>query len=648
MNPAILAILVIGFGGGLSLLCNLSKVERVRAGGAVLTGLGSCLLGSVIALLWVIVRIFRAGFGDYSEFLPLLFLLPVLVVGSLAGIHAVGYLSGKHGSGRLGLFWFLFNLTLAMMIGVTQADQPVTFLLAWEGMGLFSFALVAFEHQSRESMRAAWIYFLACHAGGALLLMMFFFRNNGDVASPLAFFSCGMLGFGLKAGFPLLHIWLPEAHPAAPAPVSAVLSAGMINLGFYGILRWVALPGMVSAQQLGMTLLLVGMAGALLGVLFALPQKNLKRLLAYSSIENMGIIALGLGLGFLGSAWQNVEISVLGFCGAFLHLLNHAALKGGLFLAAGNVFKATGQLNIDLLGGLQKRLPRTGTSFTMSAIALSGLPPGNAFFGELLLYVAAGKGIALGTGASVACSLVAMLTLALSGGLAATVFSKAAGAIFLGEPRSKAAAEAERLPRSMTTALLLFAVLSGLLLVFSPLLALKFATVISGEAFLFQPNVQGVDPILLEQGFRILLLVLGSFILLLWLVAVLYWFRVKALPRGKRNVRRGTWDCGYARPDARMEYTGTAFVQPLVDLFAGILRPIKRLHPPKGFFPVDGEVRVSCKDGGEQLFWRPLVDWTVRIAIFTHRLQSGHLHLYILFMLLALLAMLIWGFAGGM
>ncbi|NMA20356.1 MAG: hypothetical protein GX927_07230 [Lentisphaerae bacterium] len=628
MNPAILAILLISLGGLLSLFCNF----RGRAATAL--GLGSCLAGTVIALVWGLVRIILAGAGDYTEFISCLFLLPVVVVGGLSAVHAVGYMSGEHGDGRLGIFWFFYNLTLASMIGVTQASSPIPFLLAWEAMGLFSFALVAFDHHSRESMQAAWIYFLACHAGGALLLLMFVFRNNGMVTAPAAFFICGLLGFGLKAGFPLLHIWLPEAHSAAPAPVSALLSAGMINLGFYGILRWMTLPGVLSFGQLGTALLLAGMIGALLGITFALPQKNLKRLLAYSSIENMGIVGMGFGLGFLGLSWQNNDIALLGFCGAFLHLLNHATLKGGLFLAAGNVLKSSGLLNMDQLGGLQKRLPKTGTCFTLAAVGISGLPPGNAFFGEVLLYVAAGKGIASGNETMVAWSLAVMLALALCGGLAATVFAKAVGAVFQGEPRSQAAIEATSLPRSMTTPIMVFLGLSILMAVISPCLSLKMATVFSGH------------DACRSQIFDLLLMVLFTSLLLLMLFLILYGVRNFLLPRSTNRVYQCTWDCGFAKPTARMEYTGTAFVQPLVDLFAGFLRPEKHLLKPQGLFPEKGEVEITCEDGAEQMFWRPIIVRTVKLAIFTHRLQSGHLHLYILCMVIALLAMLIWGFSG--
>jgi NADH:ubiquinone oxidoreductase subunit 5 (subunit L)/multisubunit Na+/H+ antiporter MnhA subunit len=360
----------------------------------------------------------------------------------------------------------------------------------------------------------------------------------------------------------------------------------------------------------------------------------------------MGIVGMGLGLGFLGLSWQNTDIALLGFCGAFLHLLNHATLKGGLFLAAGNVLKSSGILNMDQLGGLQKRLPETGACFTLSAIALSGMPPGNAFFGELLLYVAAGKGIASGNETMVAWSLAAMLTLALSGGLAATVFAKAVGAVFQGEPRSKVAREAAPLPRSMTLPLFSFLGLSILLVIASPFLALKMAKLFSGQTGLLWPAGMAPNSVCPEQIFSLLQMVSCSSLLLLILTFVLYGVRIYLLPRGNRQVRQGTWDCGFARPDARMQYTGTAFVQPLVDLFAGILRPVKNLLLPQGLFPKEGEVEITCKDGGEQMFWKPLVDWTVKIAIFTHRLQSGHLHLYILFMVIALLAMLVWGFAG--
>ena len=305
--------------------------------------------------------------------LSALFLLPVFVIGAFAALHAVGYLREERNRGR---FWTFFNFTLAAMTWVALAVTPVEFLCAWELMGVMSFALVAFEWRKKETLRAAWIYLLSCQAGAALLILMFVYGASDN--APPAFLSAvivlGMAGFGLKAGFPVLHVWLPEAHPAAPAPVSALMSGAMINLGFYGILRMlVSSDGPVGT--FGWIFLCAGLAGALGGVLFALARQNLKGLLACSSVENMGIAGIGFGLGLLGVEHGDLVMTVFGLAGAFLHLLNHALLKGGLFLSAGSVLRATGSLNMDRLGGLLKRMPWTGGAFLFSSLSIS-LTPG--------------------------------------------------------------------------------------------------------------------------------------------------------------------------------------------------------------------------------------------------------------------------------
>ncbi len=577
-----------------------------------------------------------AGSGMFRlDALAALFLIPVFLVGALAAVHAKGYLSGE---GRQGLFWLFFNGTLASMVCVALADTPVFFLLFWELMGVASFVLVAFEYHERSVQKAAWVYLLACHAGAVFLIPAFIFGGDGSWGIiPLVL---GLIGFGLKAGFPLLHVWLPEAHPAAPAPVSAVMSGAMINLGFYGILR---MPHEQAFLLLGWGLLVTGLTGALGGVFFAMAQRNLKRLLAYSSIENMGIIGIGLGLGFLGAANKFPFAAVCGFGGAFLHILNHAVLKGCLFLSAGSVLKATGTLNMDKHGGLQKRMPHTGTAFLYSSFALSGLPPFNAFLGELLIYCGAigclnlAPALQLVPASLFVAGLLILPSLALTGALAAAAFVKASAAVFLGEPRTDAAASAKERCLCMRLPLLTAVCISFVLLFAAPYLLEILAPVIAQLSGLAEceNSIFTISMILRRVvGFSVFALLIAGGLLILR----------RMLPLGKVERNAPTWDCGYARPTTRMEYTGTAFIQPLADFFAGILHQRKKVIKPEGLFPVHAEITVETEDAADRTVWHPLFRLFGRMADKIHHLQSGYLHLYVLIMVLALLAMLVWAF----
>ena len=573
-----------------------------------------------------------AGWGARLTFPPCevagFFQLPILVLAVAGAIHSLGYLKG-HGEKRAGTYWGFYNITVAAMYGVTLAGSPFQFLVLWELMGLASFALVAFERESKEVMRAAWIYIVACHAGAAFLIAMFFFGGT-----PTAVFVLGVIGFGLKIGFPLLHVWLPEAHPAAPAPVSALMSGAMIQLGFYGLLTYCTWS--LSEYALyGWTLLGLGVIGTFGGMLFALGQTNLKKLLAYSSIENMGVMAIGFGFGFLGSASGNAGMSLFGFAGAFLHLLIHALLKGGLFLGAGSILRAEGTLEMDRMGGLLKRAPFTGWVFAMNAAGLSGLPPFAGFLSEFLIYLAALAGLtAPGHYGVFAMSLAVLIVLALTGGLAASAYVKAVGAVFLGEPRSPEAAEAHEVTASMKW-------VPGALLILSALLTAGASWVIEYGFPAYCGNTAGREMAVCIAALRYVGVFSG---LLILLAAIGLVWRFRLVPRSRRGRVAPTWDCGYRNPSARMEYTGTAFTQPLTDFFAGVLRPRVAEEKPEGDFPRKSSFEEWIEDGGVRFLWQPVFRALAYLAHRIHVLQSGYLHLYILAMVLTLLAMLLWAF----
>ena len=552
-----------------------------------------------------------------------LFILPTACVGLAAAVHATAYL---HGEARRHQprFWTFFVLTLAAMLGVVLSPDKLTFLLAWEAMGLASAGLVAFENEDRAARRATWIYLLACHAGACGLMLAGVALGRPDAA--WAAFLCAVAGFGLKIGFPPFHVWLPEAHPAAPAPASAVMSGAMIPLGFYGLWRFVLDPGTGFALTPGMcwVLLVLGAAGALGGILFALPQANLKKLLAFSSVENMGVIGLGLGLALLA---QDVpgEIAALAGAGAFVHVLNHAFLKGGLFLAAGSVLRQTGTLDQDRLGGLMKRMPFTGTLFTLNALGLAGLPPLNGFLGELLIYVAAFRAVKSGVPGLVGAGFLVLVVLSLTGGLAAAAYCKAIGATFLGEPRTSAAADAVETPRRMWGAQLFLFLLSCAMV---PGTVVAAGRLSGGAATRLLVDCAGV-------GCGVVVLT-GALILVRRLLC----------PRGAVKPVCPTWDCGYHAPTARMAYTGTAFTQPLQDLFHAVLRARKHVIPFKGdqYAVADAALVTETDDRTLAAFWRPVFTFVARLFQRAHLLQSGSLHLYILLVLVALLILLVLAF----
>lgn len=628
-------------GGICAYICNRSR--RM----ATFFGVAAAVLGSLAGAGGVISYFLHKG--NYAngvisfmnwfalDFTGALFLVPVFVVGGIASLYAPGYLKG-HDEGKCGAYHLFYLLTLASMLLVVISRDALAFLLSWELMGAASFVLVAYDCGKDEVKKASWIYLLACELGGLLLIPVLL--SWYGVLTPVMNFLLVTAGFGLKAGFPLLHVWLPKAHPAAPAPVSALMSAAMINLGFYGILRFGVTPQVYSLA--GWVLLLCGLICAFGGALYALVQKNLKSLLAFSSIENMGIIGTGLGLGFLGLSSQNGTMAAFGFAGAFIHLWNHALLKGGLFLGAGTVYKMTGTLQIDRLGGLMKKMPFTGTSFLLSSLSLSSLPPFNGFLGEFLIMMSAFAALApTGRAWLFLGVLFCILILALTGGLACAVYGKAVGGVFLGECRSREAAESKEPPFFMVLPLYIFLALNIAVFCGASVFCREIAALVT--AFMGENKLPLSDAFFfMEKAVKMI----GGFAVFVILgIGLLLLLRSLAFKKNGTKEKSGpTWDCGYASPTARMEYTGTAVSQNFLELFSGILCPVKKGGAPKEYFPGKAAYTVDVEDAGMRCFWGPVGRGWVYIASLFHKLQSGSLHFYILIMVLTLVLCLFRGF----
>ena len=392
-------------------------------------------------------------------------------------------------------------------------------------------------------------------------------------------FLLAFTGFGLKAGVMPLHFWLPGAHANAPSHVSALFSGVMLKMGIYGILRVLTLLPGISAFW-GWFILLMGALSGLLGVIFALAQHDLKRLLAYHSVENIGIILLGMGMALLGRSYHRQEWVLLGMAGCLLHVWNHSLFKSLLFFGAGSVLHGTGTRRIDRLGGLSKIMPWTAGTFLIGAVSISGLPPLNGFISEFFIYFGFFRS-AVSVEKLASLALLAIPVLAMIGALAVSCFVKVAGAVFSGSPRTGIAKKAVESPLSMIIPMVILALVCVTIGIFPALTAPFLERAIAvwqGYDKLSVPVVLISLSRLVPFGWISLIMIITLFLLLITFVIVSFYKR-------KMIHRTGTWDCGYAEPTVRMQYTAASFARSLVSLFSWILKPHEHSPLLKDNFP---------------------------------------------------------------
>jgi hydrogenase-4 component B len=597
--------------------------------------------------------IWDVPYGSFSlELDPLsaFFALPVLVLSGLGAIYGSRYLVAFWGRRPLGGLWFFYNLLAASMLMVVLARNGILFLMAWEVMSLAAFFLITFEDEKVPVQEAGKTFLIATHLGSAFLLVLFVllganagslefadFAASPSSASASLLFVLALVGFGTKAGLMPLHVWLPEAYPVAPSFVSAVMSGAMSKLGIYGLLRVLMFLPEVESWW-GWVLIDAGAVSGVLGILGALAQSDLKRMLAYSSIENIGIISMGIGLGILGISTESNVLMVLGFSGALFHVLNHALFKGLLFLVSGVVFQATDTLQLDKLGGLLKRMPWTGSAFLLGSAAIAGLPPLNGFASEFVLYRAcfSGEGL-LGPLATAIPSLGVIGSLALIGGLAAFAFVRAFGIAFLGEPRTALAAGARGPGARMALPILLLAagcIAVGLL---APLVFEKLLPVVAEVAHEPLAAVESQ-----AAGASIPLAVVAQVACALFLLAGGLALVRRWLLWGRDVTISSTWGCGYSRSTPRIQYTASSFAQPAVDFFAPLLRTRTMLIPPRGLFPQSASMVSQTTDMSNDYIYHPLFGAIGQLLGKLRWLQQGRVHIYVLYVGCTILALMIW------
>lgn len=569
------------------------------------------------------------------------FLIVIGVVAVPASVYSWGYFAGSLRDGLVETFAPLWCIMVAAIILVVSAADAVVFLIGWELMSLAAFFLVGLHDQESETRRGAWMYLVATHLGmtiGVLPLFAGFVARSdstafsgfgnafgeGDTWWCVALFVLGVIGFGTKAGFMPFHVWLPAAHPVAPSPVSALMSGVLIKTGIYGLLRLLSwLPALPVSCGVGFMILAI--ITGVMGILYALGQHQIKHMLAYSSVENIGIIGIGVSLGMLGRSLGQPTLMVLGFGGAMLHVLNHSLFKGLLFLSAGAVMHDAGTGQIERLGGLARRTPVNALVFLIGAVAICALPPLNGFLSEFLIYKGLLNGLVELSSAGLTVTIVATGALALIGGLALVGFSKLFAVVFLGEARDSGVL-VHQTPTSMKSGMLLLAMgCAGVSVGATGLAALLGAAL--------RPVV--TNSIIATSALQDSLATLGRIALPLGvfvIIAVSLAVARRRMPQGALAGGSGmTWGCGFALPAARMQYTGSSYTWSLVQSFRSFLRPHRKGALPSGCFPK--EQRLSTQTG-DLVLERGYEPTFKGLASFFERLwplQHGRIQLYLVY-----------------
>jgi len=586
------------------------------------------------------------GIAFRLDMLAAWFLAVIALVSAPMALYLPTYMEHLKEHANLRLFWVALPLLLLSMVGVVLAANVQTFLIAWELMSLSSFLLVATKHREASTRHAALLYLGATRVGTAFLAggFLWAYALTGQWAfqdwhlEGVRALGPGlllMIGLGVKAGMWPFHLWLPIAHPAAPSPVSALMSGVMVKVAIYMMVRLFLLSHAFVHPAFGYVLLILGAISAVWGILFAMLQEDLKRVLAYSTVENVGLILIGIG-GAIAAQAQGVTSAVqLGAAAALLHILNHALFKSLLFLGAGAVDLRTHTRDLTRLGGLGRRMPYTFGLFTLGAAAICGLPPFNGFVGEWLLYQGS---LHVASGGSTPllrfCGLLMIGWIALVGALALACFVRAIGVVFQGRPRSAVAEHAQEASRGMLLA-------QGLLAAGCIALGLGAPQILGVLQRFLAPLAPAAAPLpsvwTLPIGTMTLVLVTTIVVAAMWMASA-----ARRIP-----VRRFiTWECGFGDLTPRMQVAAASFAQPIARMFGALFRYAIHLRidgANRRLFPEEITVEPKTESILESRVYAPLVRWINRSGEWVVRLQAGSIHLYLLTMFATLLVLLVIG-----
>lgn len=591
------------------------------------------------------------------------FIFVVSLISLFCSIYGFGYVKHFYKKYNIGVLGFFYNLFIGGMFLVVSASNGLFFLIAWEIMSVTSYFLVVYDRNEHGNAKAGFMYLAMTHAGTAFIIFSFlllykftgsfeFGAIKANISSIPFFiknliFVSAIIGFGTKAGIVPFHIWLPSAHPAAPSHVSGLMSGVMIKTGIFMMIRvFLDLLQPVPVWW-GLTILIIGAVSSLLGVLYALTEHDLKKLLAYHSIENIGIILLGLGGSLTFLSLGMTSLALLSLVAALFHTLNHAIFKSLLFLGAGSVINQTHTRNIEKYGGLIRYMPQTALFFLIGSMAISALPPFNGFFSEWLTFQSLFQGVALLGSYSKWIFMLAAGSLAFTGGLALACFVKAFGATFSARPRSPEVQRAKESSPSMVIGMASLSVLTLLFGVFSGYLSSIIGKIAKGlSVFSRAPSFISVSlnqSITTSNGFSsvsapAMLTIFVATIIVIFIVVKYFIYRRQAIKIGP------TWNCG-TEMTPRMEITATGFSRSIIMIFKGVLKPslqheIEYHDAESRYLPKSRKIILGVSDIYQLYFYKLLNNLIVKLSQLVRKLQSGVVNAYILYIFIALLVVL--------
>ncbi|MBF0112438.1 MAG: hydrogenase [Desulfamplus sp.] len=699
MNLFFLSLLII-FSGGV-----VSPFLRGSFTSMQVVAVSSMVIGSAIGLIDSVLKIGDIYCKHISSFsylrlfnlsfqidhLSAFFLIIIFAISLMSSIYSFHYMNSSEKPTSTAINYLFLSLLVVSMSLVVTASNMIAFMFSWEMMSISSFFLVIYNYKSFGNRRAGYLYFVFSHIGAMFILSAFgtLYAFTGDFSfiqnssTPLIapnrlsdnvkvfIFITAFIGFGSKAGIFPFHVWLPHAHPSAPSHISALMSGVMIKTGLYGIIRIYStlyLPSLdmvnsdviiTNSHIIANIVILAGVISGIVGVIYALGQNEIKRLLAYSSVENIGIILIGLGIGMIGVSSGNLLMAQLGFAGGLLHILNHAIFKSLLFMGAGVVLHKTGSGSIDALGGLIKKMRITGTTFLIGSIAISGLPPFNGFVSEFFIYMGGFKGAILNVSTlnqigaignfdfnSFAMSrmtfgmvTLAIVSLAVIGGLALACFTKVVGVVFQGEPRSRAAENAnENGTLSMLIPMVIlafFCIAVGLFPKFPVLMVMNAISSLNILNHLGTPAESTIYVDITTQMVKMAGAISG--VALIFIAATLFVLMLRNLAyKNKTVTKSATWGCGFTKPTTKMQYTGTSYAASVVE-FCNSFTPLDEDHAHiKGRMATKSHYQSRINDIAELYMDRLTLKPILFLFDKLHWIQHGDIHLYIGYIMLAI------------
>ncbi len=578
------------------------------------------------------------------------FILLISIGSFLTSIYSIGYVKSYIQKGiKTSAFYFFLFLLIVSMILLVIIQNAIAFLILWELMSLSSFFLVTFENEKDEVVRAGIYYLVTMHIGLIFLIIGFvilsiktnsydfdlfsIYLKNTDSGFNTIIFILFFIGFGTKAGFVPFHTWLPKAHPAAPTPVSGIMSGAMIKTGIYGILR-ILLISNIPAKGLSYLILIISLFTGIYGILYAIAQKDIKKLLAYSSIENIGIIGIGIGVGMLGLSCKNNFMTILGFSGGLLHILNHFVFKSLLFFSTGAVYTEIHTREIESMGGLIKKMPITSILFLIGSIAIIGLPPFNGFISEFIIYSGILKGIINKDVIISILSIISFASLSYIGILALLCFSKVFSISFLGNSRS---INVDKIKEVSLFMIIPMIVLSAFVFFigFFPQFILPF---IGKIAVLFIESDISSE-ILVFNNY--LLNISYTFFIFIGIFAFIFFIRYLLLKNKKVNYI-DTWSCGYQANNNKMQYTASSFASILLNIFAPFINYKIKKNNNNYIIPQKSVYKSQSNDIIETFIINPLIIFIKKLLNIFSWIQSGNTQLYILYGIIFLIVVIIY------